>query len=133
MWPNGSSGDAPISTTLAVVYNTRHLQFREFINYINNQAVIHMIFLLDTSIFNYFFKGKITRRGGRVIIFSTEVKYFLNYIACLCCTHSHVIIELRFKTVPFELNIISAHSRKSDKYSALVSDIESVGYQCFSM
>ena len=40
------------------------------------------------------------------------------------------ILEL---TVPFKLNIISAHSRKSDKYSALVSDIESVGYQCFSM
>ena len=39
-----------------------------------------------------------------------------------------VVFEL---TVPFELNINNAHSRKSDKYSGLVSDIETAGYNCF--
>ena len=38
-----------------------------------------------------------------------------------------VIIEL---TVPFELNIDQAHKRKLDKYTALVSDIKSNGFEC---
>ena len=37
------------------------------------------------------------------------------------------ILEL---TVPFELNIENAHSRKCDKYAGLVSDIDSEGYEC---
>ena len=39
-----------------------------------------------------------------------------------------VIFEL---TVPFELNMINAHCRKSDKYVGLVPDIETSGYKCF--
>ena len=37
-----------------------------------------------------------------------------------------IVIEL---TVPFELNIENAHTRKTNKYSPLISDIESKGYK----
>ena len=38
------------------------------------------------------------------------------------------IVEL---TVPFELNIIHSHQRKSDKYAGLISDIENSGHEVF--